>query len=193
MSIFRRKKSSAKLNPAGAGSLSTGTSPPLPSKGRRNSASQSLASPGGPDERLYVDDFGRPIGERPAFGKEQHGLGFGKGFGVGDDDAPTELQLLYGYQSIETLLELPVQRVEEIVSRCAAEIRARGELLCWGGERRAWWKLTPSFCAGLDTPLMLSSMSLDLTLEGTCSLIRSYLADPQTWAYGALRFKAASA
>ena len=27
-------------------------------------------------------------------------------------------------------------------------------------------------------------MALDLSLEGSCSLIRAYLADPQGWAYG---------
>lgn len=37
---------------------------------------------------------------------------------------------------------------------------------------------------GLSTPLILSSMSLDINMEGTCSLIRSYLTDPKTWAKG---------
>lgn len=38
---------------------------------------------------------------------------------------------------------------------------------------------------GLSTPLILSSMALDITLDGACQLIRSYLADRQAWAYGA--------
>lgn len=37
---------------------------------------------------------------------------------------------------------------------------------------------------GLDTPLILSSMALDISLDGVCSLIRSYLEDHETWPQG---------
>lgn len=30
----------------------------------------------------------------------------------------------------------------------------------------------------------MSSMALDLSLEGSCSLIRAYMTDPKAWAYG---------
>ncbi|SCV68870.1 BQ2448_991 [Microbotryum intermedium] len=126
--------------------------------------------------KKHVDDFGRPVDHRPAFGKDSLGLGSHGGHGTtpnssglpsyaADDDATaggdSDMQLLFGYAPIETLLELSVERVLEIVVKCSEQIRTRG----------------------VDTPLILSSMSLDLTMEGTCSLIRSYLADRSAWTF----------
>lgn len=201
MSIFRRKKSSKNLNSASAPSSPSQRgdySPPLPPKDRRASSTQ---VPSSEPQRLYVDDFGRPVGDRPAFGRELNGTGppraFGTGYGVGDDEPASELQLLFGYTPVETTIELPVQRVEELVNKVATEIRTRGELSSlFGKHRRAAvggvahsrgggaetnFSLYPT---GLDTPLILSSLSLDLFVEGSCSLIRSYLADMQAWARG---------
>lgn len=41
--------------------------------------------------------------------------------------------------------------------------------------------------AGLDTPLVLSTMSLDISADDTSSLIRSYLTDANEWAYSQFR------
>jgi hypothetical protein len=138
MSIFRRKKSSKNLNSTSAPSSPSqrgDQSPPLPPKDRRASSAQ---VPSSDSQRLYVDDFGRPVGEdRPAFGRELNGAGpsrpFGAGYGVGEDEpaAGAEMQLLFGYTPLETTVELPVQRVEELVNKVATEIRTRGELIVW--------------------------------------------------------------
>lgn len=53
--------------------------------------------------------------------------------------------------------------------------------------RRGWGADEDYGGAGLSTPLILSSMALDITLDGACQLIRSYLADRQAWAYGGSR------
>lgn len=133
MSIFRRKKSSRALNSAPASPIQQNDSPPLPPKDRRASSGQILSSE---PQRLYVDDFGRPVGDRPAFGRELNGTGptraFGNGYGVGDDEpaSNTELALLFGYTPVATIVELPVQRVEELVAKVATEIRTRGESRC---------------------------------------------------------------
>lgn len=188
MSIFRRKKSSAGLGSSTASLTSNSTSPPLPPKRRESVNTLAGANPSD-SPRVYVDDFGRPVGgDRVAFGQEQAGSSFGNGYGIGDDDVPTELRLLYGYTPIETTLELSISRVAEIVARSAHELGTRGALACPTRPlclRARPPELTVLCVAGLDTPLILSSMSLDLSLEGTVSLIRSYLVDQATWAYGA--------
>lgn len=64
---------------------------------------------------------------------------FGTGYGVGDDEpaSNTELALLFGYTPVATIVELPVQRVEELVVKVATEIRTRGETVaCLFGARR---------------------------------------------------------
>lgn len=70
------------------------------------------------------------------------------------------MQLLYGYGPIGTTVELGVVKVEKIAVACAEEIRSRG----------------------LDTPLVLSTMALDLTVDAINSLCRSYIADPASLA-----------
>ncbi|GAA5857139.1 hypothetical protein JCM8547_007981 [Rhodosporidiobolus lusitaniae] len=177
MSLFRKKKSSAKLKADPSPSLSLLPSPPIASTAPRRpslnaplvpTASTSSYGLAGLADSLpsvvHVDDFGRVIQPLPAFAASgaNGGLPFGSGYGVGDDydGQPQEMQLLYGYAPLATTTELSVEQVEFIVSRCATEIRQRG----------------------LDIPLILSSMALDLELEGVCSLIRAYLDSPQAWA-----------
>ncbi|BGP12621.1 hypothetical protein JCM10213_008758 [Rhodosporidiobolus nylandii] len=159
MSLFRRKKSSSKLKQP------TPEPPPFsPPSSPLHSTLLPPASPSTVDFRsLHIDDFGRPVEAVPAFAAGSGGGGapFGSGFGAGEDDPPAEMMLLYGYAPLSTTLELSIVNVEEIVARCSQEIRQRG----------------------LDTPLIMSSMALDLSLEGVCSLIRSYLDSPQTWAH----------
>lgn len=148
------------------------------------------------EPRITVDDFGRPVVDRPAFTRQLQGV-----HGVGEEkDGPTEFVLEYGFTPIETALELPVevglkddggeectdlcsllsnkQRVLRLVTEASREIRARGQPahldVC------AYFTLTGAL-TGLETPQILSSMALDISLESTCGLIRSYLADPQLW------------
>ncbi|GAA5918830.1 hypothetical protein JCM1841_002760 [Sporobolomyces salmonicolor] len=166
MTLFRKKKSSSKLRTSAEPSPSVLSLPSSLVRRRSSAASAtplSLAPAGGlPLPQIHVDDFGRPA-DLPAF-SNQTGA-FGSAYGVGDDslavDPQAELQLLYGYAPLSTTLELGVAKVEDIVSKCAVQIRQRG----------------------LDTPLIMSSMALDITVDGVCSLIRSYLADVRTWEY----------
>ncbi|GAA5894318.1 hypothetical protein JCM5296_005136 [Sporobolomyces johnsonii] len=170
MTLFRKKKSSPKLRTSIEPSPSV-LSLASPLTRRRSSAASStplsLAPAAGlVPPQIHVDDFGRPV-DLPAFSNQTGtaAAAFGSGYGVGDDslavDPQAELQLLYGYAPLSTTLELGVTMVEYIVSKCAVQIRQRG----------------------LDTPLIMSSMALDISLEGVCSLIRSYLADVGTWEY----------
>ncbi|GAA5922025.1 uncharacterized protein JCM15063_003162 [Sporobolomyces koalae] len=141
MSLFRRKKSTSKLQ-------STHGSPRSPN-GKAFAESSPLEAP---STALHVDDFGRPV-DRPALSNRPHDA-FGNGYGIGDEQEPQEMQLLYGYAPLGTQLEFGVSQVEQIVAACAVQIRERG----------------------LDTPLILSSRALDISLENICSLIRSYIA-----------------
>jgi hypothetical protein len=122
MSLFRRKKSTSKLKHTDQS--------PLP-----RSTSGSFSSPHQTPPSLHVDDFGRPI-DRPAFSTPQQPerSTFGNGFGVGDDHdlassntPPAEMQLLYGYAPLGTQLEFGIAKVEDIVKKCAVQIRKRGE------------------------------------------------------------------
>ncbi|GAA6062080.1 hypothetical protein JCM10212_006503 [Sporobolomyces blumeae] len=163
MSLFRRKKSTSRLK-GGTGSDSI---PRSASLSKLPSSSPHTSPP-----TVHVDDFGRPI-DRPAFSSQPHtpqlgGGGQGSfangsprtgGGGGGEGGGGGDQMLLYGYGPIATGLELGIARVEDIVSRCAVEIRQRG----------------------LDTPLIMSSMALDISLDEICSLIRSYLDDARTW------------
>ncbi|GAA6014815.1 hypothetical protein JCM11491_002126 [Sporobolomyces phaffii] len=156
MSLFRRKKSSSKLKSPEHSPLPRSSSG---SFSQRASASPQQTSP----QALHVDDFGRPV-DRPAFATQpERGTAFASGYGVGDDDgppsSPQEMQLLYGYAPLGTQLEFGIGKVEDIVTKCAAQIRQRG----------------------LDTPLIMSSRALDISLEGVCSLIRSYLENTKSW------------
>ncbi|BGP67094.1 hypothetical protein RTG_00488 [Rhodotorula toruloides ATCC 204091] len=161
MSMFKKKKSLLRLRPGS--SESSNPSSTLPT--RRVASGPTLPSPPPQDTSfpVRIDDFGRPITtDRPAFAAQTTGSsGFGNGYGVGEDNEvqPAEMQLLYGYAPIATTVELGIIKVERIVQACAEQIRKRG----------------------LDTPLILSSMALDLSLDGVCSLIRSYLEDHETW------------
>ncbi|KAM0755737.1 hypothetical protein T439DRAFT_341384 [Meredithblackwellia eburnea MCA 4105] len=157
MSLFKRKNSKTTLE-ADLTALginnSPGDSPPLPSKSGLTQ-----------NQNLRIDDFGREVARpAPAFGVASangSSAPFGSGYGVGDEDA-SELVLMYGYSPIATTLELRPALVAELVHRCALELKERG----------------------LVTPLVLSTMSLDISVEETSSLIRSYLTnDPPTFAY----------
>ncbi|GAA5827054.1 hypothetical protein JCM11251_002224 [Rhodosporidiobolus azoricus] len=166
MSLFKKRKSSRKLKPPLQEQSSFPSSLSPTSASRRGTSPSPLpsASPSSFDlASLHVDDFGRPIDQPlPAFASAGGGAPFGTGYGVGDDEGlpPAEMQLLYGYAPLSTTLELSVLQVEDIMRECAEQIRRRG----------------------LDTPLIMSSMALDISLEGVCSLIRSYLDEPQGWA-----------
>ncbi|GAA5932504.1 hypothetical protein JCM3775_005938 [Rhodotorula graminis] len=163
MSLFKKKGTARKL------SFSPDPSSSSPSSSAAlDAAGPHLASPPpSPYEpSLHIDDFGRPV-TQPAFAAAAAGGGasprFGDGYGVGDDldtAQPAEMQLLYGYTPIATTLELSIVKVDKVVAACADEIRRRG----------------------LDTPLIMSSMALDISLDGVCSLIRSYLDDSVDWA-----------
>jgi hypothetical protein len=128
MSLFRRKKSASSNNVKDAGLTASSSFATLPLP-RSNKASRApkfaTTNESGSSARVasHIDDFGRPLGTAPAF-VESDSPQFGRGYGVGEE---TELQLLYGYAPIETTRELSVQRVVEIVQRCAQEIRLRGE------------------------------------------------------------------
>ncbi|GAA5950992.1 hypothetical protein JCM3765_004649 [Sporobolomyces pararoseus] len=159
MSLFRRKKSTSKLK-------SNERQSPLP-RSLSGSFQSKGSSPQATPPTLHVDDFGRPI-DRPAFSTPQPDRTFGNGFGVGDDHefgspigngSQQEMQLLYGYAPLGTQLELGISKVEDIIQKCAVQIRERG----------------------LDRPLIMSSRALDISLEGVCSLIRTYLEDSQSW------------
>lgn len=79
-------------------------------------------------------------------------------FREGDDDSDAGLELMFGYTPIATDVELGISEVGVAVAACSHELRTRG----------------------LDTPLILSTGSLDA--QGSSTLIRSYLEDRQTWA-----------
>ena len=120
MSLFGRKKKSS-------ASLAVGSS----------SKRDSLSSlPQSPTDKRHVDDFGRPVVNNPAYRggslhPDQH---FGAGYGVGTDEPSDEMALLYGYTPTEPLLELSISRVEDVVRRCAQQLKARGQSR--RGERR---------------------------------------------------------
>ncbi|GAA5898684.1 hypothetical protein JCM6882_000896 [Rhodosporidiobolus microsporus] len=166
MSLFKKRKSSSKLKTPvqEAPSFPSSLSPTSTARRATSPSPIPSASPSSFDlSSIHVDDFGRPIEQPlPAFAASLGAAPFGSGYGVGEDDGlpAAEMQLLYGYAPIATTLELSVIQVEEIVSQCAEQIRRRG----------------------LDTPLIMSSLALDISLEGVCSLIRSYLDDPKGWA-----------
>ncbi|GJN91519.1 hypothetical protein Rhopal_004542-T1 [Rhodotorula paludigena] len=162
MSLFKRKKGPAHLDVAPAASFQPALAPSSSLAPRRAVSGSSVPStPTSPyDSHVHIDDFGRPVAG-PAFVAQQGagGAPFGSGHGVGDDEPVGEMQLLYGYAPIATTLELSIIKVEKIVAACAVELQRRG----------------------LDTPLILSSMALDISLEGVTSLIRVYLDDPSAW------------
>lgn len=111
-----------------------------------------------------IDDFGRPI-RRPVPALSNASLASRPAspdpgaprYGVGDEEddpsALIELQLLYGYSPMYPALELSVSQVADICELCCHYLTLRG----------------------LDTPLLLSSMALDLEIEGPSSLARSYV------------------
>lgn len=66
-----------------------------------------------------------------------------------------ELQLSYGYWGIEFARELTTAQVQYVVDLVGRQIKERG----------------------LECPMLFSTMALDLTMEGTTSLIRKYLHD----------------
>ena len=186
MSLFRRKKSSSKLK-------SNERQSPLPRSSSGSFSSPQLLDQATPPT-LHVDDFGRPI-DRPAFSTPQPDRTFGNGFGVGDDRefgspsgsaSPQEMQLLYGYAPLGTQLELGITKVEDIVKKCAIQIRERGESLSLYPRSTLSKPMLTTHLSfeGLDTPLIMSSRALDISLEGNCSLIRSYLEDSQSWENG---------
>ncbi|KAI5481457.1 hypothetical protein MNV49_004213 [Pseudohyphozyma bogoriensis] len=160
MSLFKRRPSKTPLSTVDEGGRSSTPSSPSSKKtgsrfGKRMSSTSDLPK--------HVDDWGRSISPVPAFsggGREP----FGSGFGVGDESEGTELQLIYGYTPLETTMELSISEVDNIVTR--------------------YNKLTRSdLLPGLDTPLILSSMALDISMEDSSSLIRAYLADINGWTY----------
>ncbi|BGP44695.1 hypothetical protein JCM10450v2_000509 [Rhodotorula kratochvilovae] len=163
MSLFKKKRTVGKLSfgPDPAAS----SQPSLLSPIARTASAPVPPSPGLSlhEHPQHIDDFGRPISQ-PAFAAAGAGAApFGHGYGIGEDadlQQPAEMQLLYGYAPLSTTLELSVIKVDRIVAACADEIRRRG----------------------LDTPLIMSSMALDISLDGVCSLIRSYLDEPTGWA-----------
>lgn len=124
MSVFRRRKSTSKLrNGVDAGSR-------LPSSLLTNAVPTRRAASGPPaptasgsaaqgSQSIRIDDFGRPIPDRPAFATE---------LAPRREADPADLQLLYGYGPIGTTVELSVVKVDKIVEACAREIRARGAL-----------------------------------------------------------------
>jgi len=135
MSLFRRKKSTKQLSSTDSSPLPRSSSGSFLSSSRRSTP---LSTP----PTLHVDDFGRPV-DRPAFSTQSLnrsprdlGAPFGEGFGVGEDGQSTnggnqEMQLLYGYAPLATTLEFGIAKVEDIVSKCAVEIRQRGESFGW--------------------------------------------------------------
>ena len=99
---FLRKKKSLKL---GLG-ISDSYSPPVPPKNdiRLVSAPQA-AGQATTEPRITVDDFGRPVVDKPAFTRQLSGV-----HGIGEEkDGSTEFVLEYGFSPIETALELPVE------------------------------------------------------------------------------------
>lgn len=93
--MFRRKKSSAALGHS--------TPPASPKRGSTiNTSTQSPLQPlqlspaANASERVYYDDFGRVQDKQPAYrgGAAVDGLGFGSGFGVGNDEAEQAMELL---------------------------------------------------------------------------------------------------
>lgn len=125
MSLFRRKKSSAKLNKQPSPEPSS--TPSLPTSRLTASLSHAPPTSSWDTPSTHVDDFGRPISTlQPAFSSYGGSAPFGAGFGVGEDEIQGETALLYGYTPLSTTLELSVVQVEEIVARCAASIRKQG-------------------------------------------------------------------
>ncbi|KAK4700314.1 hypothetical protein P7C70_g5934, partial [Phenoliferia sp. Uapishka_3] len=173
MDLFKRKGSkslgskSSKSHGYNNDSDPSPSTPPPPTKSPKSRKGSILGrtKSSTPPPPEHFDDFGRPVTahSKPAFSSlaaRAPPLSFGNGYGVGDDDEK-ELLLVYGYMPLATTLELRLDQVDLVVTRCAAEIRERG----------------------LDTPLVLSTMSLDISADDTSNLIRSYLPDANEWAY----------
>lgn len=134
MSVFRRRKSSSKPRNA------TESAPRLPATGldkhstfggprRVASGPASPASPASqpvplaPHSPVHIDDFGRPVLQRPAFAAVRDEAR------EADGAAQADMQLLYGYGPIGTTVELGIVKVEKIAVACAEEIRSRGTLV----------------------------------------------------------------
>lgn len=131
MSVFRRRKSSSKQRNG------TESAPRLPATFEEHSTSgprrvaSGPASPASPASRpappaphspVHIDDFGRPVLQRPAFAAVRDEAR------EADGAAQADMQLLYGYGPIGTTVELGVVKVEKIAVACAEEIRSRGTL-----------------------------------------------------------------
>lgn len=122
--------------------------------------------------QVPIDDFGRPILKPiPALSNASIARSHDAAtrnlqrYGIGDDDDAAsaqdalELQLLYGYAPLYPALELSVIEVADICELCCHHLTLKG----------------------LDTPLLLSSMALDLGIEGPSGLARSYIKDKDQW------------
>lgn len=131
MSVFRRRKSLSKArNGADAPQKplsahdqpSTLGTPRRVASGPASPASQPHPPAPRSPVHIHIDDFGRPVPQRPAFAAERDPTR------DPDSSQPDRMQLLYGYGPVGTHIELGIEQVEKIASACAEEIRTRGML-----------------------------------------------------------------
>lgn len=94
----------------------------------------------------HIDDFGRPIlNPTPAFTLASTS--------TSSSDQAQELQLLYGYTGLYTQIELDIKTTFQLVKLISNQLKSRP----------------------LDSPLLFSSHALDLSIDSTHSLIRSFI------------------
>ena len=132
MSVFRRRKSSSKPRngtesaprlPTTLDKHSTFGGPRRVASGPASPASPaSQPDPLAPHSPVHIDDFGRPVLQRPTFAAVRDEAR------EADGAAQADMQLLYGYGPIGTTVELGIVKVEKIAVACAEEIRSRGTL-----------------------------------------------------------------
>ncbi|KAM0793218.1 hypothetical protein ACM66B_000685 [Microbotryomycetes sp. NB124-2] len=148
--MFKRKRSLLRLGGRDKSTNDGGVpgSPPRVERTSSRTRADDQHSAQHNQPRVFVDDFGRPILEdKPAFSALS--------LHGGSPAADADLALIFGYMPLEATVELSIDRVADLIQLAGDEIRRRG----------------------LQTPLVLSSMALDISAEGTNSLVRSFLTD----------------
>jgi hypothetical protein len=81
-----------------------------------------------------------------------------------DNHSDSELQLIYGYIGLYTEVEIDLLTTARAVNLVAQELKSRA----------------------LETPLLFSTHALDISTEGTHSLIRRFVHDQNAFAHGQL-------
>lgn len=156
-SLFKskqKKKEQSSNQPVPGKPLATSKS--LPSLAHSTLASVPIQPPSLPI--VHIDDFGRPLpNPPPAFTLANQRYKSRRTLRRDSSETQNEkeLQLLYGYTGLYTDVDLDLSTTAQAIDMVTQQIKSRA----------------------LDTPLLFSTQALDISIEGTHSLIRSFVND----------------